>query len=57
MFRHCLQCLTAGLLLGSVWWDIDGGNYQSRISLFATSYLAINLIVVDTIEGQWRIKP
>jgi hypothetical protein len=49
--RHCSLCLLAGVLLGSVWWDIDEGNYQARIGLFATAYMFINLFSVDAIEG------
>lgn len=53
---HCLQCLVAGALIGSVYWDMDNGNYQERMSLFAVSYVAVNLFIVDSLEGIYLRK-
>jgi hypothetical protein len=50
--RHCSMCLVSGLVLGSIWWDTIEGNYQARISLFATAYVCVNLFIVDALEGE-----
>ncbi len=53
---HCLQCLAAGVLIGSVYWDMGPGEYQERMSLFAVSYVCVNLFIVDSLEGVYRRK-
>jgi hypothetical protein len=51
LWRYCGQSLALGLLLGSIWWAVDDGDYGARMSLLATSYLCINVLVVDSIPG------
>eukprot|EP01034_Spumella_vulgaris_P022154 gene22154-28261_t len=53
---HCLQCLAAGVLIGSVYWNMGNGDYQERMSLFAVSYVCLNLFVVDSLEGVYKRK-
>eukprot|EP01038_Epipyxis_sp_PR26KG_P004858 gene4858-6808_t len=51
---HWLRCLIAGISIGCVWWSTGESNFSSRISLFATSYIFINLFVFDSIEGIYK---
>jgi hypothetical protein len=46
----------AGLFLGSVWWNIENGDYQQRMSLYAVAYFYINVAMGEQLDGIHRRK-
>jgi hypothetical protein len=51
LVMQLVKCLVAGLVLGSIWFQLADGDVQARCSLFATVYIAVNINTVDALEG------
>ncbi len=49
---YAIQCILAGFFLGSVWYNLDNGDVQARMSLFAVLYIILNVLVVDSLDGK-----
>ena len=51
LILYFLRYALAGVVVGSVWYHLDNGNYQQRVSLLGTVYFAVNVAIVDLFEG------
>lgn len=51
LILYFLRYALAGIVVGSVWYHLDDGNYQQRVSLLGTVYFAVNVAIVDLFEG------
>lgn len=51
-----IRYLSAGFLIGSLFWHLDNGNYLQRMSLFATVYFCLNVAIVDVFKDLHKRK-
>jgi ABC-type multidrug transport system ATPase subunit len=56
IFYFVIRYVTAGLLIGSLFWHLDDGNYLQRMSLFATIYFCLNVAIVDVFKDLHKRK-
>jgi len=54
VFSYIIRGLCAGLVIGSLWHDIDEKEFQIKLNLFASTYLFVNLALVDLFDGLHR---
>ena len=45
------RAFIAGMVLGSLWWRVEQKDYITKVNLFASVYLFVNLALVDLFEG------
>ena len=43
--------LITGLLLGTIFWNLNTGSYLERMALFASTFIIVSVIMVDQMDG------
>lgn len=52
IYRTLLIYALCGVLVGSVWYNIHDGDYHARVSVCATSYLCVSILLVGCVDGK-----
>ncbi len=45
-----------GLFIGGVFNNLDDGNVMDRMSLFAVSYVSVNIVLISLMDGIHKRK-
>ncbi len=53
---YLVKCIVIGFLIGSIYYKLEDGDIQARMSLFALLYLSLSLLIVDDLEALYRRK-
>ena len=46
-----VRFMLAGVFIGTIWYNIENGDYDQRMSLFALSYYFVNVAMGDQLHG------
>lgn len=45
-----MKYMLAAIVLGTVFYNLKSGAYEERINLLASSFLFVNMVMIDVIE-------